>query len=67
MAIIILGEEKIDMQRMKTIIERNILEYVTNLENNPHDTIAFIMIGDLLYGDNAFDVSSIELDLTMNN
>lgn len=50
------GSEKIDMKRMNNIIDRNILEYLSNLENNPHDTVAFIVIGDALYGEKPEDV-----------
>lgn len=51
------GKEKIDMIRMRNILERNILEYLSNLESNPHDAVAFLVIGDVLYGRTAEDVS----------
>lgn len=44
------------MVRMKNILERNILEYLSNLESNPHDAVAFLAIGDILYGGTAEDV-----------
>lgn len=51
------GKEKIDMIRMRNILERNILEYLSNLESNPHDAVAFLAIGDVLYGRTTEDVS----------
>lgn len=45
------------MARMKNILERNILEYLSNLESNPHDAVAFLAIGDVLYGRTPQDVS----------
>lgn len=33
-----------------------ILETLSHLESNPHDTIAFMAIGDFLYGSNQQDV-----------
>ncbi|XP_049294284.1 uncharacterized protein C05D11.1-like [Anopheles funestus] len=51
------GKEKLDMQRMRNVIERNRLEALSSLESNPHDDIAFHVIGDVLYGsdENEFD------------
>lgn len=43
------GEEKLDMQRMGNVLERYILEGLSNLESNPHDDVAFHIIGDVLY------------------
>lgn len=43
-------EEKIDMKRMESVLERYILESLSNLESNPHDNVAFHVIGDVLYG-----------------
>lgn len=53
------GEEpyKFNMKRMKTVIQRQKLETLTNLENQPHDSIAFWIIGDMLYGQTTEDVS----------
>lgn len=39
------------MTRMKNILERNMLEYINNLEGSPHEAIAFLVIADSLYGD----------------
>ncbi|XP_070567442.1 uncharacterized protein C05D11.1-like isoform X2 [Ptychodera flava] len=45
------GTEAIDMKRMASIIHKQILESLNNMEERPHDTFAFIIIGDALYGD----------------
>ena len=44
------GKEAIDMERMKSVIHRRILEALNHMEDRPHDTFAFICIGDFLYG-----------------
>ncbi|XP_055593217.1 uncharacterized protein C05D11.1-like [Uranotaenia lowii] len=49
------GEERIDMKRMASVLERYILEALSNLESNPHDVVAFHVIGDVLYGETASD------------
>ena len=54
------GEEKVDMKRMQTVIHRHVLESLSHLENNPHETIAFMVIGDILYGNTKEDVSSFQ-------
>lgn len=57
------GEEDIDMKRLGTILDRNALEYVSNLESEPHDTIAYCMIGDVLYGSSPEEVSILKSSL----
>ncbi|XP_035793712.1 uncharacterized protein C05D11.1-like [Anopheles albimanus] len=49
------GKEKLDMTRMTNVIERYRLEALSNLESNPHDAIAFHLIGEMLYGTNNDD------------
>ncbi|XP_050092688.1 uncharacterized protein C05D11.1-like isoform X2 [Anopheles aquasalis] len=49
------GKEKVDMTRMTNVIERYRLEALSSLESNPHDDIAFHLIGDMLYGTNNDD------------
>ncbi|XP_014204980.1 uncharacterized protein C05D11.1 [Copidosoma floridanum] len=46
----VLKKFTIDMQRMNTVIHRHILETMSNLERNPHDFMAFAIIGDFLFG-----------------
>ncbi|XP_059480505.1 uncharacterized protein C05D11.1-like [Neocloeon triangulifer] len=52
---IISGKEAIDATRLCSVINRQILETLSHLETNPHDTIAFMAIGDMLYGQNQKD------------
>lgn len=52
----ILQNEDIDMKRMKSIINRRKLECLSNVENDPHHTIAFLIIGHMLYGTTKDDV-----------
>ncbi|KAK3088334.1 hypothetical protein FSP39_017783 [Pinctada imbricata] len=49
-------EGSLDMERMNSIIHRKILECLNGVEDQPHDTIAFNVIGDVLYGDNKDDL-----------
>ncbi|XP_037047629.1 uncharacterized protein C05D11.1-like [Bradysia coprophila] len=49
------GIEKIDTNRLRNILERSILEYLSNLESNPHEAISFMVIGDVLYGNTPDD------------
>ena len=44
------GNKPLDMERMKLVIRRRMLEQLSHLENNPHDTVAFMSIGDILHG-----------------
>ncbi|XP_058054864.1 uncharacterized protein C05D11.1-like [Anopheles bellator] len=44
------GTEKLDMTRMRNVIERYRLEALSSVESNPHDHIAFHVIGETLYG-----------------
>lgn len=49
-------ENKIDIQRMNTVIHRHILETLSNLESSPHESVAYMVIGDFLFGQNKEDV-----------
>lgn len=51
------NDNGIDMKRLGTVIHRHTLETLSNLENSPHDSVAFMVIGDFLYGRNNDDVS----------
>jgi Zn-dependent M16 (insulinase) family peptidase len=52
----IVDDGDINMERIKSIIKRNKLEHLSNIENNPHSTLAFIIIGHILYGNSKEDV-----------
>ena len=45
------GKEAIDMKRMASVLHRRILECLNHMEERPHDTFAFMGIGDFLYGE----------------
>jgi len=45
-----------DMNRVRTVVNRRILEQRSQIENSPHDAVAFIAIGDMLYGNNQEDL-----------
>lgn len=47
----------IDMKRMKTVVHKNILELLSELENNPHDVVAYMFIGHVLYGNTKEDLN----------
>lgn len=51
------GAEEIDMHRLGNMIEKMILEAYSNLEDSPHEAVAFMIIGDVLYGNSEGDVS----------
>lgn len=52
----ILNSEEIDMQKLESIINRYKLENISNIENNPHHSIAFMIIGHMLYGNTKEDL-----------
>jgi len=51
------GKISWDTARMTTVIKRRILEQMSSLENQPHDAIAFMAIGDILYGHSVDDLN----------
>lgn len=53
----ILDEENIDMERLRSIINKYKLENLSNVENSPHHTVASMIIGHMLYGNTKGDVS----------
>lgn len=46
----------IDMKRMRTVVHRRILEDLSSLESEPHDTIAYMLFGYALYGNTKEDL-----------
>jgi hypothetical protein len=44
------GGKPLDMDRMQLVIRRRMLEQLSHLENNHLDTLAFMVVGDVLYG-----------------
>ncbi|XP_003399672.2 uncharacterized protein C05D11.1 [Bombus terrestris] len=46
----------IDMKRMKTVVHRRILEDLSSLESEPHDTVAYMLFGYALYGNTKEDL-----------
>ena len=53
---IVSGAVSWDSARMKTVIKRRISEQMSQVENQPHDAVAFMLIGDMLYGNNSEDL-----------
>ncbi|XP_046677319.1 uncharacterized protein C05D11.1-like [Homalodisca vitripennis] len=53
---IVSGKEPMDMRRLATVVNRHRLECLSHLENSPHDSIAFMAIGDMLYGNTKQDL-----------
>ncbi|XP_054283976.1 uncharacterized protein C05D11.1-like [Macrosteles quadrilineatus] len=53
---IVSGQEPIVMKRLSTVVNRHRLECLSHLENSPHDSIAFMAIGDMLYGNTKQDL-----------
>jgi len=47
---IINGKVAWDSGRMDTVINRRIQEQMSQIENSPHDSVASMVIGDVLYG-----------------
>lgn len=53
----IIDDEDIDMTKLHSIINKFKLEHLSNLENSPHNVIAMMIIGHMLYGNTKTDVS----------
>ncbi|KAL1123834.1 hypothetical protein AAG570_001605 [Ranatra chinensis] len=54
---ILSAKEPFDMNRLSTVINRHRLECLSYLENAPHDSIAYIAIGHMLYGNSIGDLN----------
>ncbi|XP_073987977.1 uncharacterized protein C05D11.1-like [Rhodnius prolixus] len=50
------SSEPFDMKRLATVINRHRLESLTSLENSPHESIAYVVIGYMLYGNTIDDL-----------
>lgn len=48
--------ENFDMNRMVDVIKKNIQEELSSMENSPHSSIAYAVIGDFLYGNDEQDM-----------
>lgn len=48
-------ESPLDMTRIDNILHRKILEVLRHVEDEPHDTVSFIIIGDFLYSQDKAD------------
>ncbi|XP_066596217.1 uncharacterized protein C05D11.1-like [Prorops nasuta] len=46
----------IDMKRMKTVIQRHILETLSHLETSPHEAVTYMLLADFLYGNTKEDL-----------
>ena len=53
---IVSGVTAWDRNRMSTVIKRRISSQMSQVENQPHDAVAFMLIGDMLYGDTSEDM-----------
>lgn len=52
----IVDDNDVDMEMMKTTINKFKLESLSSLENNPHHQVAFMIIGQMLYGNTKKDL-----------
>ncbi|XP_066250958.1 uncharacterized protein C05D11.1-like [Euwallacea similis] len=52
----ILSNQDINMQTLESIINKYKLENISNIENSPHQSIAFMIIGHMLYGNTKADL-----------
>ena len=50
------GQLAWDRSRMTTVIQRRISQQMSQVENTPHDAVAFMLIGDMLYGNTSEDL-----------
>ncbi|ERL93539.1 uncharacterized protein C05D11.1 [Dendroctonus ponderosae] len=52
----ILDNKDIDMEKLQSIINKYKLENLSNIENNPHQSVACMIIGHMLYGNTKDDL-----------
>lgn len=56
-------KEPIDIERLATVIHRKRLDCLSSLDTSPHESIAFMIIGDMLYGNTKQDVCKLYKDI----
>ncbi|PVD22506.1 hypothetical protein C0Q70_18320 [Pomacea canaliculata] len=49
------GEEAIDMERISNLIHRRVLEALNDIEGGAHNTVAYMLIGQFLFGQSRED------------
>ena len=56
---LLVDDSYLDLERLRTFVERNKLHILGYLDNYPHDKLSSIVIEDFLYGKTSVDVSNI--------
>lgn len=51
-------ESYLNLERLKTFVDRSKLSVLSSLDKYPHDLLCFAIIKDFLYGKDLVDVSS---------
>lgn len=57
------GEEKFDIDRMRTILNRKVIQILSAAETSPHSIVIGSIIGYFLYGNNDFHIRCQEITL----
>ncbi|XP_071452193.1 uncharacterized protein C05D11.1-like [Hetaerina americana] len=50
------GNDGLDLERLHNVLRRHILEALSHMECSPHDSIAFMLVGDCIYGSTKEDL-----------
>ncbi|KAG8228414.1 hypothetical protein J437_LFUL003887 [Ladona fulva] len=50
------NEDGLDLERLHNVIQRHILEAMSHMERDPHLSVAFMLVGDCLYGSTKEDL-----------
>lgn len=56
---LLVDDSYLDLERLRTFVERNKLHILSYLDNYPHEKLSSIIIEDFLYGNSSVDVSNI--------
>jgi len=56
---LLVDDSYLDLERLRTFVERNKLHILSYLDNYPHEKLSSIIIEDFLYGKTSVDVSNI--------